>query len=151
MQASSSLRRRAQAGFTIIEIMVVVVIIGILAMIIIPKFMSAPDRARTVKVKEDIRVIGNALDMYKLDNGSYPTTDQGLQALVSRPTSGPTPSNWNQYLPEMPLDPWNHAYHYASPGQHGEYDLFTYGADNKPGGTQGANRTIGNWNASQVK
>lgn len=140
-----------QAGFTIIEIMVVVVIIGILAAIIVPKLMSTPDKAKIVKVKEDIRVIGNALDLYKLDNGFYPTTDQGLQALVSKPTSAPTPESWHQYLPEMPLDPWNTPYHYVIPGQHGEYDLFTYGADNKPDGTQGIYRTIGNWNVNEIR
>src|SRR5579862_7165941 len=102
------------AGFTLIEVMVVVVILGILAAIIVPKIMSRPEQARIVKVKQDILAIQSALDLYKLDNGMYPTTDQGLNALVTKPTSSPIPQNWKNegYLQQLPVDPWGEAYQY---------------------------------------
>ncbi len=126
--------------------MVVVVILGILAAIIVPKVMDRPDQAKVVKAKADILAIGQALDLYKLDSGQYPSTDQGLAALVKKPTSPPEPQNWRSggYLKSIPMDPWNSPYQYLSPGQHGEVDIFTLGADGKEGGT-GINAEIGNW------
>jgi general secretion pathway protein G len=133
-----------QQGFSLIEIMVVIVILGILASLVVPKIMSRPDEARIVKVKQDILAIQNALDLYKLDNGEYPTTDQGLIALVKKPTTDPAPRNWQPYLKDLPKDPWNRAYLYLSPGEHGEVDIFSYGPTGRAGGT-GKNATIGNW------
>ena len=137
---------RLQRGFSLIEIMVVVVILGILASIVVPKFVSRPDEARAVKAKQDVLAIQSALDLYKLDNGVYPSTDQGLLALVEKPNSTPTPTNWKQYLKSLPKDPWNRDYLYLNPGEHGEVDVFTLGADGQPGGT-GADAEIGNWDA----
>lgn len=136
-----------QRGFSLIEIMVVVVILGILASIVVPKIISRPDEARVVKAKQDVLSIQNALDLYKLDNGIYPSTDQGLMALVEKPTSNPVPREWKQpYLKSVPKDPWGREYLYLNPGQHGEIDIFTLGADGQPGGT-GINADIGNWDA----
>ena len=134
-----------QRGFSLIEIMVVVVILGILASIVVPKIISRPDEARVVKAKQDILATRNALDLYKLDNGFYPSTDQGLIALVEKPTSSPTPTNWKQYLTKVPKDPWRRDYLYLNPGQHTDIDIFTLGANGQPGG-QGINAEIGNWN-----
>lgn len=131
-------------GFSLIEIMVVVVILGILASIVVPKIMNRPDEARMVKAKQDILAIQNALDLYKLDNGIYPTTDQGLLALVEQPTTNQIPGNWKAYLQAVPKDPWGRDYLYLNPGEHGEVDIFTYGADGQPGGN-GVNADIGNW------
>ena len=137
-------------GFTLIEIMVVVVILGILAAIVVPKIMNRPEQAKEVKAKQDIMSISEALDLYNLDNGQYPTTDQGLMALVKKPTSNPIPSHWRTggYLKMMPEDPWGRAYQYLIPGQHGEYDVFTYGKNGQAGGT-GENAEIGNWQTSK--
>lgn len=135
-----------QTGFSLIEIMVVVVILGILASIVVPKIISRPDEARVVKAKQDVLSIQNALDLYKLDNGFYPSTDQGLIALMQKPTTNPVPSDWKQYLQNLPKDPWGRDYLYLNPGQHGEIDVFTLGASGQPGGT-GINAEIGNWNA----
>ena len=135
-----------QRGFSLIEIMVVVVILGILAALVVPKIINRPDEARVVKAKQDVMTIQSALDLYKLDNGSYPTTDQGIQALVQRPNSGPVPNNWQSYLKSVPKDPWGRDYLYLNPGEHDEVDVFTYGAAGQPGGT-GINAEIGNWNA----
>ncbi|MBN2690082.1 MAG: type II secretion system major pseudopilin GspG [Gammaproteobacteria bacterium] len=133
-------------GFTLLEIMVVVVILGILAAIVVPKIMGRPDQAKILKVKADIENIGSALDLYNLDNGFYPSTAQGLEALVNEPKADPTPTNWHGYLQSIPVDPWGHEYHYACPGQHNtSYDLYSLGADNTEGGN-GINRDIGNWN-----
>ncbi|MGE5625741.1 MAG: type II secretion system major pseudopilin GspG [Bacillota bacterium] len=138
--------RKTQSGFTLIEIMVVVVILGILASIIIPKIMDKPDEARIVKAKQDIRVLESTLDMYKLDNYVYPTTDQGLQALVAKPSGDPQPPHWKQYIDRLPLDPWGHPYQYLSPGAHGgAVDIWSNGADGQAGG-DGVNADIGNWN-----
>jgi len=141
--ASMNLR---QAGFTLIEIMVVVVILGILAAIVVPKVMDRPDAARITKAKADIRAIQGALDLYKLDNYNYPSTDQGLEALVTKPSGNPEARNWKQggYLDRLPKDPWGNPYQYLSPGSHGPVDIFTYGADGRPGG-DGVNADIGNW------
>ncbi|KTD51565.1 type II secretory pathway protein LspG [Legionella quinlivanii] len=135
-----------QKGFSLIEIMVVVVILGILASIVVPKIISRPDEARVVKAKQDVLAIQNALDLYKLDNGFYPSTDQGLLALVEKPTTSPTPRDWKQYLKSLPKDPWGRDYLYLNPGEHSDVDVFTLGAEGQPGGT-GINAEIGNWDA----
>ena len=137
--------RRAR-GFTLIEIMVVVVIIGLLAAVIVPEVVNKVDEARIAKAKEDIQSLETALTEYRLDNSVYPTNEQGLQALVKRPT-GAALDNWHgPYIQRLVKDPWGHPYHYAYPGTHGlPYDLYTLGADNQPGGT-GDNADIGNWN-----
>ncbi|GAB0057477.1 Type II secretion system protein G [Candidatus Magnetaquicoccaceae bacterium FCR-1] len=139
--------RLSQAGFTLIEIMVVVVILGILATLIIPKVMSRPDEARQTKAVLDIQSIGQALDLYRLDNNNYPTTEQGLQALVTKPESEPIPRRWRSegYLPKPPVDPWSNPYVYLSPGLHGAYDLMSLGADGMPGG-ENKNGDITSWN-----
>jgi general secretion pathway protein G len=135
---------KKKRGFSLIEIMVVVVILGILASIVVPKILSRPDEARAVKAKQDVLAIQNALELYKLDNGVYPTTDQGLLALVEKPTTNPVPRDWKPYLKSLPVDPWARDYLYLNPGQHGEIDVFTYGAEGQPGG-EGINAEIGNW------
>lgn len=137
---------KLQKGFSLIEIMVVVVILGILASIVVPKIISRPDEARVVKAKQDVLAVQNALDLYKLDNGFYPTTEQGIIALVEKPTSNPIPQDWKQYLKSVPKDPWGRDYLYLNPGQHGEVDVYTLGASGQPGGT-GINAEIGNWDA----
>lgn len=137
---------KKQYGFSLIEIMVVVVILGILASIVVPRIMNRPDEARIVKAKQDVLAIQNALDLYKLDNGFYPSTDQGLIALVEKPTTNPMPRDWKPYLKSLPKDPWGRDYLYLNPGQHGEIDVFTLGADGQPGGT-GVNAEVGNWDA----
>jgi len=133
-----------QKGFSLIEIMVVVVILGILASIVVPKIMGRPDEARKVKAKQDVLAIQSALDLYKLDNGTYPSTDQGLLALVEKPSNNPMPGSWKQYLKSVPRDPWGRDYLYLNPGQHGDVDVFTLGAEGQPGGA-GINAQIGNW------
>jgi len=135
-----------QAGFTLIEVLVVVVILGLLAALIVPRIMDRPDEARVVAAKSDITAIMSALKLYRLDNGTYPTTEQGLQALVKKPTTGDVPPNWKQggYLERLPKDPWGTDYQYLSPGVYGEIDVFSYGADRKPGG-EGYAADIGNW------
>lgn len=137
----------AMRGFTLIEIMVVVVILGILAAMVVPNIMGAPDEARAVKAKQDIRAIEGALKRYRLDNFRYPTTEQGLEALVEKPTIQPEPKNWKPggYLDRLPKDPWGEPYKYRNPGDHGEVDIFTYGRDARPGGEE-ADADIGNWN-----
>ena len=132
------------AGFTLVEIMVVVVILGILAVLIVPRVLGRSDEARQAAAKHDIATVMQSLKLYKLDNGRYPTNDQGLQALVTKPTSAPAPSNWKPYLDKVPKDPWGNTYQYLSPGVHGEVDVFSLGADNQPGGT-GADLDIGSW------
>ena len=138
----------AQGGFTLIELMVVIVILGILAMYVAPKIMGRPDEARQVKARMDIASLETTLKLYKLDNGSYPTTDQGLQALVSRPDSGSSSKNWREggYLEKstVPKDPWGNEFVYLSPGAHGDFDIISYGADGVSGG-EGINRDINNW------
>jgi len=136
-----------QRGFSLIEIMVVVVILGILASLVIPKIMSRPDEARLVKAKQDVLAIQNALDLYKLDNNVYPSTDQGLMALVEKPTSTPLPLDWKPYLKSLPKDPWGNEYLYLNPGQHGDVDVFTYGPAGQAD-TTGTHAEIGNWNAN---
>jgi general secretion pathway protein G len=141
-------KHRKQAGFTLIELMVVVVIIAILAGLIIPRFMGETDKAKQAKAKMQIESLESALKMYKLDNGSYPTTEQGLKALVETPSVGNLPKNWRQggYLEKgkVPKDPWDHEYVYVSPGSHGDFDLSSLGADGEPGGEE-FNKDINNW------
>jgi general secretion pathway protein G len=132
-------------GFTLIEVMVVVVILGILAAIVVPKIMSRPDEARIIKAKQDIRSIVNALELYKLDNFNYPSTEQGLEALVAPPSGEPKAPNWRGYLGGLPKDPWGNPYVFLNPGQMSAVDVYSLGADNQPGG-EGANADIGNWN-----
>lgn len=136
--------RTAQRGFTLIEIMVVVVILGILATFIVPKLMDKPDQARITKAKSDIGAIEGALNLYRLDNHRYPTTDEGLEALVEKPANAPA---WKEggYLARLPVDPWGKPYQYLSPGVHGAIDIFSYGADGVEGG-EGKDADIGNWN-----
>lgn len=135
-----------QRGFTLIEVMVVVVILSILAAVVVPRIMSRPDEARITKAKQDVRALEAALNLYRLDNYVYPTTDQGLEALVQKPSTPPEPKNWKQggYLDRLPKDPWGNPYYYLSPGQHSEIDLYSLGADGQPGG-EGVNADIGNW------
>ncbi len=138
--------RRSQSGFTLIEIMVVVVILGILAALVVPQVMNRPDQAKVTVAKGDIKAIGAALDMYKLDNFAYPSTQQGLEALVSRPSGNPPAKNWNRdgYLKKLPVDPWGNPYQYLSPGSKGSYDLYSLGADGKEGGSDN-DADIANW------
>lgn len=135
-----------QSGFTLFEIMVVVVIIGILATLIIPKLTGRTDQARVAKAQNDIQTLETALDLYKLDNGIYPSTDQGLKALIEQPTSDPVPANWRAggYIKRLNNDPWNHPYQYLNPGDHGEIDIFSYGPSGE-GGTNNGKGVIGNW------
>lgn len=137
---------RPPRGFTLIEILVVVVILGILAMIVVPRVMEEPGRARVVRAKQDIASIVAALNIYKLDNFVYPSTEQGLEALVNKPSGQPDAPNWSQRLDRVPKDPWNHPYQYQHPGQHGEIDVLSYGADGKAGG-EGEAADIGNWDS----
>ncbi|MBU0480643.1 MAG: type II secretion system major pseudopilin GspG [Proteobacteria bacterium] len=137
-------------GFTLIEIMVVVVILSILAAFIVPKIMDRPDEARVVKARSDIRTIESSLKLYRLDNHSYPSTEQGLEALVAIPEGEPEPRNWKEggYLDRLPKDPWGGEYLYLNPGVHGTIDVFSLGADGKPGGEKN-NADIGNWDDGQ--
>ncbi|MEW5791609.1 MAG: type II secretion system major pseudopilin GspG [Pseudomonadota bacterium] len=146
MKQASRTRLR-EGGFTLIEIMVVVVILGILAALVVPKIMSRPDEARIVAARQDISAILQALKLYKLDNYRYPTTEQGLQALAVKPTTQPIPPNWKPggYLEKLPKDPWGNNYQYLNPGTHGEIDVFSLGADGAPGG-EGNDADIGSWN-----
>jgi general secretion pathway protein G len=135
--------RFSEQGFTLLEIMVVVVIIGLLAAIVAPNFIGQIDTAAVNRAKSDIRLIETALNLYRLDNFRYPTTNEGLRALVENPGEASAP-NWHQHLPRIPVDPWEQPYRYAQPGQHGEFDVFTYGADRQEGGDK-INADIGNW------
>lgn len=140
--------RGKNAGFTLIELMVVIVILGVLAGLIVPRIMDRPEEARRTKAELDIAAIEQALRLYKLDNGRYPSTEQGLQALVEAPSVGVLPRNWREggYLDKrnVPKDPWGNDYIYISPGLHGDFDLISYGADGEPGG-EGDNADISNW------
>ncbi len=137
-------RRYRAGGFTLIEIMVVIVILGVLAALIVPRVMNRPDEARVVAARQDIAAIMQALKLYRLDNQHYPSTEQGLQALVTQPTSGPPAANWKSYLEKAPVDPWGKPYQYLNPGIKGEIDVFSLGADGQPGGT-GVDADIGSW------
>ncbi len=130
--------RSARAGLTLVEMIVVLAIIALVAVLIVPNVIGRPDQARVTVAKTDLRTIAAALRIYRLDNGDYPTTDQGLQALVSRPTTPPEPRAWaaDGYLPELPTDPWGNPYVYRSPGQTGGFDLMSYGKDGAEGGDE---------------
>jgi general secretion pathway protein G len=135
-----------QQAFTLIEVLVVVAILGILAAIVVPRIMDRPDEAKRVAARADIGAIVQSLKLYRLDNGFYPTTDQGLGALVQRPTTQPVPTNWKQggYLERLPKDPWGSDYQYLNPGSHAEIDVFSFAADRTRGG-EGSGADIGNW------
>ena len=137
------LLRRAEAGFTLIEVMVVVVILGILASFVVPRFMDKPDQAKIVKAANDVRAIESALAMFRLDNHTYPSTSDGLQALLNAPSDAPA---WKEggYLDKLPKDPWGHDYQYLNPGVHGTIDVFSFGADGQQGG-EGVAADVGNW------
>ena len=137
---------RRPRGFTLIEILVVITILGILAALIVPRIMDRPDQARATAARADVNAIMSALKMYKLDNSNYPTTDQGLQALVKKPDRGDIPRNWKPggYLERLPQDPWGHDYQYLNPGIRSEVDVFSLGSDGAPGG-EGYAADIGSW------
>ena len=137
---------RRDAGLTLIELMVVVVILALLAVVIVPRVIDRPDQARAARAQADIAAIASALNLYRLDSGSYPTTDQGLAALVTRPTAAPVPANWAEggYLERVPDDPWGRPYLYLSPGVHGPFDIVSYGADGRSGGS-GADADLTSW------
>ena len=143
-----SVSKRDNRGFTLIEIMVVIIILGILAVYIGPKIMGRPGQAKQVKAKVDISALESALKLYKLDNGSYPATEQGLQALIEKPETGNVPKKWKEggYLDKgkVPKDPWGYEFVYISPGVHGDFDIISYGADGVPGG-EGEDKDINSW------
>jgi general secretion pathway protein G len=131
-------------GFTLIELMVVLLIIGVLAALIVPNVLDRADDARVTAAKTDVTNLMQALKLYKLDNQRYPSAEQGLEALVKRPTAGAVPPNWKSYVDKLPADPWGRAYLYTNPGVKGEIDVFSLGADGQPGG-EGKNADIGSW------
>jgi len=138
--------KRNQSGFTLLEIMVVIVILGLLVAIVAPNVLENQDKAMVEKARADIALLEQSLDMYKLDNYRYPSTDQNLEALVSRPDFGPEPKNYRQhgYIKRLPKDPWGNEYQYLSPGEHGQFDLYSLGADGVEGG-EGLATDITNW------
>lgn len=135
------------AGFTMIELIVVIAIIAILSTLAVQQFAGRTDKAMQTKLKHDIQTIDSALETYRIDNHNYPSTDQGLEALVSMPGGEPEPSNYaaEGYMKKLPKDPWNQPYLYLNPGEHGPYDIYSLGADKRPGG-EGMNADVGNWN-----
>lgn len=139
-----SVRQRLSAGFTLIELMVVLVIIGVLAALIVPNVLDRADDARATAAKTDVNNLMQALKLYRLDNQRYPTAEQGLQALLAKPATGPIPSNWKSYLDKLPNDPWGRPYQYLNPGVKGEIDVMSFGADGQPGG-EGKNADVGSW------
>ncbi|ODS93333.1 MAG: type II secretion system protein GspG [Comamonas sp. SCN 65-56] len=141
---SALARLRRAAGFTLIELMVVLVIIGVLAALIVPNVLDRADDARSTAARTDVTNLMQALKLYKLDNLRYPTAEQGLQALVSKPATPPVPPNWRPYVEKLPTDPWGHAYQYLNPGIKGEVDVMSLGADGQPGG-EGKDADIGSW------
>ncbi|MFC5549278.1 type II secretion system major pseudopilin GspG [Massilia aerilata] len=143
---SHRMQRRRQRGFTLVEIMVVVVIIGILGMLVVPKLLGRTGEARVTAAKTDIATLMQALKLYKLDNQRYPTNEQGLTALVQKPTTGPAANGWKEggYVEKLPKDPWGNNYQYLQPGLHGEIDVFSLGADGQPGGA-GEDADVGSW------
>ncbi|QOY94760.1 type II secretion system major pseudopilin GspG [Massilia sp. UMI-21] len=146
MQIDSQRKQRRAGGFTLVEIMVVVVIIGILGALVVPKLLGRTGEARVTAARTDIATMMQALKLYKLDNQRYPSTEQGLQALITKPTAGPAANGWKSggYMEKLPKDPWGNAYQYLSPGIHGEVDIFSLGADGQPGGT-GEDADVGSW------
>jgi general secretion pathway protein G len=136
--------RSVARGFTLIELMVVLVIIGVLAALIVPNVLDRADDARSAAAKTDVNNLMQALKLYKLDNQRYPTAAQGLQALLTKPTAGPAPVNWRPYVDKLPGDPWGRPYQYLNPGVKGEIDVLSFGADGQAGG-EGKNADIGSW------
>jgi general secretion pathway protein G len=139
---------RSARGFTLLEVMVVLLIIGMFVGMVAVNIGSRVDQAATTKAAADIQTLDSALELYKLDNFQYPTSEQGLRALVERPRVPPEPRNWRQYVKRLPDDPWQRPYQYVSPGQRGEFDVFTLGADGKVGG-EGKDADIGNWDPAR--
>ncbi len=141
-----SRQQRSEAGFSLLELMVVVVIMSILALVIMPRVINRPDQARVSRAVSDLAVLQSAVNLYKLDNFRYPTTEQGLQALITAPSVEPLAQNWaqNGYIDRLPKDPWGQDYQYLQPGVHDEFDIFTLGADGVSGG-EGLNADIGSW------
>lgn len=135
---------QAQRGFTLIELMVVLVIIGVLAALIVPNVLDRADDARVTAARTDVNNLMQALKLYKLDNQRYPSAEQGLNALVSKPTVGAIPPNWKPYLDKLPNDPWGHGYQYANPGLKGEIDVYSFGGDGVIGG-EANNADVGSW------
>ncbi|MGR4867785.1 type II secretion system major pseudopilin GspG [Variovorax sp. LARHSF232] len=137
-------RQRLQRAFTLIELMVVLVIIGVLAALIVPNVIDRADDARVTAARTDVNNLMQALKLYRLDNQRYPTSEQGLQALLTRPTTGPAAPNWKPYVEKLPKDPWGQPYQYLNPGVKGEIDVFSLGADGQPGG-EARNADVGSW------
>jgi general secretion pathway protein G len=135
---------KLRAGFTLIELMVVLVIIGVLGALIVPNILNRAAESRVTAAKTDVSSIMQALKLYKLDNQRFPSTEQGLQALVGKPTVGAIPPNWKPYLDKLPADPWGQAYQYANPGVKGEIDVYSFGADGQAGG-EGLDAEVGSW------
>jgi general secretion pathway protein G len=133
-----------QRGFTLIELMVVLAIIGVLAALVVPNVLNRADDARVTAAKTDVGNLMQALKLYRLDNQNYPTAEQGLNALVNKPTAGPIPRNWKPYIDKLPNDPWERPYQYMNPGVKGEVDVLSLGADGQPGG-EGKNADLGSW------
>ncbi|MCX7249576.1 MAG: type II secretion system major pseudopilin GspG [Burkholderiales bacterium] len=140
----ATLRRRIQDGFTLIELMVVLLIIGVLAALIVPNVLDRADDARVTAAKTDVNNLMQALKLYRLDNQRYPTAEQGIAALLTKPAAAPVPPNWKSYLDLLPNDPWGKPYVYLNPGVKGEVDVMSLGADGQPGG-EGKNADIGSW------
>lgn len=148
MQFERSRTSSGQQGFTLLEILIVVAIIAILAAVVAPKIIGRVDDAQISKVKSDVNALESALDLYRLDNFQYPSTDQGLEALVEKPSGDPEPRNWKSggYIKRLEQDPWGNNYQYLYPGEHGEVDIYSLGEDGQPGG-EGLAADVGNWGA----